>query len=342
MTAEVHIDQVRKAYGSRLAVADASQSLAPGAVTCLLGPSGCGKSTLLRLIAGLERLDSGRITMGGRTLSGAGVHVPVERRRIGLVFQDFALFPHLTLLQNVAFGLGGLARAERRARALELLERVHLADRANAYPHVLSGGEQQRVALARALAPRPEAVLLDEPFSGLDGALRETVRRAALELIRETGAACLLVTHDVDEALMAADALAVMHQGRILQTGAPQDVYQRPTSAEAARLLGPINLIPARIADGVAFTAVGEFPASGAPAGAGRLGVRPEDVALTTGNALRVRSVRFAGGRWTVELTGPDGLELRASVTGTPPREGETAGIRLDPGRLSVFGSEKN
>ncbi|HEX5775204.1 MAG TPA: ABC transporter ATP-binding protein, partial [Caulobacteraceae bacterium] len=272
----IEVKGARRLYGRKAAVDGASLTVQAGRLTCLLGPSGCGKSTLLRLIAGLEPLDGGKISADGQLLSGPHVHVAPEERKIGFVFQDYALFPHLTIEQNVAFGLTHLPRDQRRARALAELERVRLADRAGAWPSALSGGEQQRVALARALARNPRAILLDEPFSGLDGRLKAEVRDAALEALRDAGAAALIVTHDAEEALMMADDLALMEEGRILQTGAPRDCYLRPTSMAAARLLGEANELPVtRVEGGSVHTAFGGVPGAGSVVMA-----RPEALAL--------------------------------------------------------------
>ncbi|HSJ99557.1 MAG TPA: ABC transporter ATP-binding protein, partial [Myxococcota bacterium] len=219
----VSVRSVTKRYGATVAVDGATLELNPGRITCLLGPSGCGKSTLLRVIAGLEHADEGEIEAGGRLLLGPRTNVPPEERRIGFVFQDFALFPHLTALDNVMFGLKGEPATEARARASELLERFRLSARASAWPHSVSGGEQQRVAIARALAPRPTALLLDEPFSGLDGDLRSQVIESVLAGLRDTEAAVLVVTHDPEEAMLLGDHIVLMSEGRIVQSGTPED-----------------------------------------------------------------------------------------------------------------------
>ena len=229
----LEVSHLSRAFGGRRVVDDVTLTVAAGQVTCLLGPSGCGKSTTLRIIAGVERTDQGEVRIDGRVVEGPGVHVPPEARSVGLMFQDFALFPHLTVAENVGFGLRA-DRAEKARRVGELLEKVDLSGFDRKHPHELSGGEQQRVALARALAPRPRVMLMDEPFSGLDNRLRDGIRDRTLELLKEEGAAVLLVTHEPDEAMRMADEIALMRQGRIVQKGAPYNVYNAPVDKAAA------------------------------------------------------------------------------------------------------------
>jgi iron(III) transport system ATP-binding protein len=331
------VDGVSKAYGARTAVIAASLRLEPGRVTALLGPSGCGKSTLLRLIAGLERPDAGRIQLGDRVLAGPDIFTPPEARGVGLVFQDYALFPHMSLLENVAYGLRGASRAARDARALERLAAVRLEDRAQAFPHMLSGGEQQRAALARALAPEPSALLLDEPFSGLDAHLKSAVRADLLAVLRGTGAAVLVVTHDAAEAMLMADDLALMTDGRIIQTGAPRACYLDPVSPAAARLLGEVSFLPAQVRDGLAATAFGSVSAGACAAGAGLVAVRPEGAVLSPdGVEARVLKVAFGGAFSEVELTAGE-ASLRLRLAGSPPTVGEAVRVRIDPTRARVF-----
>jgi iron(III) transport system ATP-binding protein len=329
----IEVTGARRLYGRKAAVDGATLSVEAGRLTCLLGPSGCGKSTLLRLIAGLEPLDGGEIKSQGALLSGPGVHAAPEERQIGFVFQDYALFPHLTIEQNVAFGLTHLPRDQRRARALAELERVRLADRAGAWPSALSGGEQQRVALARALARNPRAILLDEPFSGLDGRLKAEVRDAALDALRDAGAAALIVTHDAEEALMMADDLALMQDGRILQTGAPRDCYLRPASIAAARLLGEANELPVtRLEGGMAHTAFGDVPGAGQVVMA-----RPEALVLGEGVRAKVVAARFAGSFVSLSLYA-DGETATARVpVASAPQIGAEVHVRLDPAFCAVF-----
>lgn len=330
----IEVKGARRLYGKKAAVDGASLTVEAGRLTCLLGPSGCGKSTLLRLVAGLEPLDGGEISAEGQLLSGPHVHIAPEERRIGFVFQDYALFPHLTVEQNVAFGLTHLPRDQRYARALAELERVRLADRAGAWPQALSGGEQQRVALARALARNPRAILLDEPFSGLDGRLKAEVRDAALEALRDAGAATLIVTHDAEEALMMADELALMRDGRILQAGAPRDCYLKPVSMAAARLLGEANELPVtRVAAGKVHTAFGDVAGSGSVVMA-----RPEALVLgSEGARAKVTAARFAGGFVMLSLYADQETALARVPVASAPKVGDEVHVRLDPAFCTVF-----
>jgi iron(III) transport system ATP-binding protein len=238
-----------------------------GQVLALLGPSGCGKTTTLRIAAGLERPDSGAVFIGGRLIEGEGRHTPPEKRGVGLMFQDYALFPHLTVAKNVAFGLNMVARGERDARVAEELARVGLAHLADAYPHTLSGGEQQRVALARMLAPRPDVVLMDEPFSSLDTKQRDEMRAATLKRLKENGAAVVIVTHDPDEAMRLGDRIALMRDGRIVQEGTPVQIYRAPHDPQAAALFGGANVFHARVTRGLAASPFGTAAANGSPDG---------------------------------------------------------------------------
>lgn len=222
-------------------VDNVSLTLQPGQVTALVGKSGAGKTTLLRLLAGMEKPSAGEVRSGDETLSSTSTFIPIEKRRIGLVFQDFALFPHLSVIRNVVFGLNKLPKSERKLRATRWIEELGLSHRINAYPHQLSGGEQQRVAIARALAPEPVAMLLDEPFSGLDPSMREHVRHVALDAVRRAGLPALLVTHDASEALAHADKIAIIEAGQLLQCSRPENAYANPVSEAAARALGPLH-----------------------------------------------------------------------------------------------------
>ncbi|WP_370373163.1 ABC transporter ATP-binding protein [Henriciella pelagia] len=236
-------DGVSRAYGTKGVVNKASLTLRPGEITALLGMSGAGTSTLLRLMAGLEPVNEGEIRLGDDVLSSVSGQVPAEDRNIGLIFQDFALFPHLNAIDNVGFGLAGTPKTERRRIALEWLNKLGLSHRANAFPHQLSGGEQQRVSIARALAAKPVAILMDEPFSGLDVTLRSDVRRIALEAVAASGIPALLVSHDASEAMRDADRVAVMKDGVILQEGTPEELYLHPNSLAVARALGPLQSV---------------------------------------------------------------------------------------------------
>ena len=248
-------------YGGVTALANVSLDAADGEILCLLGPSGSGKSSLLRVIAGVERPGSGRVILNGRDVAGPRTFVAPEDRRVGMVFQDYALFPHLTIAANVAFGLRGLGRVETDRVVARMLERVGLARYASSYPHMLSGGERQRVALARALAPRPRVLLMDEPFSSLDGSLREQVRQQTLDLLRETRTTTVIVTHDAEEAMQIADRVALLHKGRLVQCGCAADLYDRPASPLVARTFGEINEFRGTCLNGRITTPLGTFPA---------------------------------------------------------------------------------
>ena len=221
---------------------DVTLSAEPGEVLCLLGPSGSGKTTLLRIAAGIESQTTGRVLMNDREIAGPSVFLPPEKRSIGLVFQDFALFPHLTILDNVRFGLTALSREESRREAMIALSRVGLEDYAASYPHVLSGGEQQRVALARALAPRPSVLLMDEPFSGLDSRLKDSVRAETLDILRHSRATAIVVTHDAEEAMRMGDRIALLKNGRLVQVGKAEELYQRPVDLFAAGFFSELNV----------------------------------------------------------------------------------------------------
>jgi iron(III) transport system ATP-binding protein len=285
---EVVLEGVSKSFGPVRAVEDVTLEIDSGELLAVLGPSGCGKTTLLRLIAGFERPDGGRIAVGGRELAGPDCFVAPERRRVGIVFQDYALFPHLSVESNVAFGLERRAREERDSITLRTLELVGLQHKAANHPHELSGGERQRVALARALAPGPELILLDEPFSSLDATLRAGLRREVELILRDAGATALLVTHDQEEALSLADRLAVMREGRIVQVGAPQEVYGRPANRWTAGFVGEVNVL-AGVARGTGVeTELGVFDVGTSTSGSVHVAVRPEQLLLRadrSGNA---------------------------------------------------------
>ena len=250
IAARLTFERLERRYGAMSALAGFSLDIAPAEVVCLLGPSGCGKTTLLRVAAGIEKPTGGRVLINGSEVAGPERFVPPEKRNVGLMFQDFALFPHLSILDNVAFGLKSLPREDARREALAALARVGLERYAGDYPHILSGGEQQRVALARAIVPRPAVMLMDEPFSGLDVQLRERLQEETLQLLRETRATCLIVTHAPAEAIRLGDRVAVMRRGRLVQAGKAEELYRNPADLFVARLFSEINEIPLRVEGG--------------------------------------------------------------------------------------------
>jgi iron(III) transport system ATP-binding protein len=343
--APLTLDRVERRYGSSWALRGFSLEVAAGEVVCLLGPSGCGKTTLLRLIAGVEDLTGGRILINGQEMAGPNAFVPPEKRNVGLMFQDFALFPHLSIVDNVAFGLKALPRAEARREALAMLARVGLERYGDAYPHILSGGEQQRVALARALVPRPAVMLMDEPFSGLDVQLRESMQSEALALLRETRATCLLVTHHPEEATRLGDRIAVMRDGRLVQVGKAEELYREPADLFVARLFSEINEIP-WVVEGDAFrTPVGTFSVPGFNEGERAiLCLRQRSIQFCRpgeGVYARVLRVRFLGDAALVEV-GVQGFELplKALVRESEvPPQGAEVSISIDPQRVLVFAS---
>ncbi len=345
---QLTFENVTRRFNGVAAVRKVSFALKPGEVACLLGPSGCGKTTLLRIAAGIERPSSGRVLYDNIEVAGPGTFVPPEQRNIGLMFQDFALFPHLTLLDNVAFGLRKLRRAEALKLALHGLERVGLAGMANDYPNKLSGGEQQRVALARAIVPRPQVMLMDEPFSGLDQRLRETVRAKTLELLRETRSSCLLVTHDPIEAMAVADRVFLMRAGRLIQAGTPEELYRHPIDAESARFFSDFNEIAGVGRNGGVNSVLGDFPAASLAAGArATLLVRPQGIRLAEvaeqGFEALVTGSRFLGDDTECQLLFQSGAAELALVARIPadlaPKRGETRRFVIDRGHLLVFAS---
>lgn len=275
------VEQVSKRFGETEALRSVSLDIAPGELVCLLGPSGCGKTTLLRIASGVDRPSSGRVLIDGREVAGPAKFTPPEQRNIGLMFQDFALFPHLDVVHNVAFGLKALPRDIALSEAMAILARVGLEQYAHAYPDTLSGGQQQRVALARAVAPRPSVLLMDEPFSSLDVQLRDEMQEQTLGLLKETRATAVLVTHSPNEAMRMSDRIAVMRAGRMVQAGTAEELYRRPAELFVARLFSAINELPMRVQAGELDTPFGRFDAGGLRDG--------EDAVL----CIRHRAIRF-------------------------------------------------
>lgn len=279
---DVNVHDLRKSFGSVEVLRGVGLHIPAGSLTAVLGPSGCGKTTLLRLVAGFERPDAGTVEVGGQTVAGKGTFVAPERRKVGYVPQEGALFPHLDVAANLTFGLPGGSRRNA-SRVSELLELVGLgADLATRWPHELSGGQQQRVALARSLAPGPDVVLLDEPFSSLDAGLRESTRQAVAEALLAAGSTALLVTHDQDEALSMADQVAVMGEGCIRQAAAPHELYRAPHSVDVARFVGEANLLAGSAHGDRVGTSLGELALDEPAQGAVTVLVRPEQIELVS------------------------------------------------------------
>jgi iron(III) transport system ATP-binding protein len=338
------IEGLSHAYGARTVVKEVDLELPAGEVHCLVGPSGCGKTTILRLIAGLERIQGGRIAIGGELVAEPGDEVVPEARRVGLMFQDFALFPHLCVLDNVAFGLRGLPAKERRRRAQELLVQVDMSGHAASFPHMLSGGEQQRVALARALAPRPRLMLLDEPFSSLDATLREQVREDTIAILRAAGTPVLMVTHDADEAVRVADRIHVMQDGRILQSGSPADLYAHPANPFVAGFFGPLNRFKGWVVAGRVSTPLGPVAAQRLADGtAVDVLIRPEALRLhkdSGGGEVRfaVRQIRDLGTNRVLELQLPDGPILSVRMTSSADFvAGDPVTVEVDTHQVYVY-----
>ncbi len=318
----------------------------PGEVLCLLGPSGSGKTTLLRIAAGIERQTSGRILLNDREIAGPNAFVPPEKRSIGLVFQDFALFPHLTILENVKYGLTALSRGEAEREALIALSRVGLEELAQSYPHALSGGEQQRVALARALAPRPAVLLMDEPFSGLDSRLKDSVRAETLALLRQSRATAVVVTHDAEEAMRMGDRIALIRKGRLIQSGTAQELYRKPVDIFTARFFSELNVFRSTVENGSAQTPLGRFRLPGNPGSTEvYLALRLNDLKIDhTGQSIpaRIISRRYLGASELLELAVPGAEEpVRARITQGDLNPGvKEIHISVDESDIMVFETE--
>ena len=331
----LELSNITKRYHKKKAVNNLSLTLSSGQVTCLLGPSGCGKSTTLRIAAGVERQDKGEVRISDELISdGKSYHLPSESRSVGLMFQDFALFPHLTILQNVVFGIRSrYPKAELGNRGMSLLERVSLTESYWKYPHMISGGEQQRVALVRAIAPKPKVLLMDEPFSGLDNRLRDDIRDQTLLLLKEENTAVLLVTHEPGEAMRMADTIALMHDGMVLQEGAPYNIYNKPIDSRVACFFSDVNIIRGVVRQARINTSFGWFITPGIEEGtAVKILIRPQHLKIdfdrkgkgpdpTTTDGVPARGAvdraRFVGNESLVELRmETDGSILKATIPG--------------------------
>ena len=345
MAASVEVAGLEHAYGGHVVVRGLSFSLAAGGIGCLLGPSGCGKTTVLRCLAGFEPIRAGRIALSGRVVSSPGRVVPPEDRGVGMVFQDYALFPHLDVARNVAFGLGRRTAAERDARTRRMLELVGLADAGRAYPHELSGGQQQRVALARALAPGPELLLLDEPFSNLDVDLRERLSVEVRAILKEAGTTAILVTHDQHEAFALADEVGIMNGGTIEQWASAYDVYHRPRTRFVADFIGQgVFVRGVAEGDGRLVTELGELAGDlppGVKAGdAVDVLLRPDDIVHDDASPWRaaVASKTVRGSEFLYTLALASGTRVLAVVPSHHDHAiGEGIGIRPEIDHVVAF-----
>ncbi len=348
----LNLDKIRQTYGEQEVVKDLSLTLERGKIGCLLGPSGCGKTTVLRCIAGFETVSAGSIQINGVQVSSAHTSVPPEKRQIGMVFQDYALFPHLTVLDNIGFGLRKLSKTERVQRINELLEITGLIDVSHKYPHELSGGQQQRVALARALAPRPELLLLDEPFSNLDVSLRERLSVEIRDILKNQGTTAILVTHDQAEAFAIADEIGVLHHGEIQQWDAAYNLYHQPVNRFVANFIGQGVFLPGKVIDsnrvdielGVMTSHVPQECASGCEACGENCAVdvllRPDDIVHDDASQMQATVINkaFRGAEilYTLRLDGGD-VVLSLVPSHHNHAVGEKIGIRLEADHVVVF-----
>ncbi|MCF6217826.1 MAG: ABC transporter ATP-binding protein [Gammaproteobacteria bacterium] len=341
----LELNNITQRYGETTVVQAMSLSLKRGEIGCLLGPSGCGKTTVLRCIAGFETVQDGNITLSGKQIAGSGQHLAAEKRRIGMVFQDYALFPHLSAAENIAFGLQGESRHEKQQRVTEMLALIDMPQCGELYPHELSGGQQQRIALARALAPRPSLLLMDEPFSNLDVTLRERLCLDVRDILKQEQATAILVTHDQQEAFMVADVIGVMNEGRIQQWDSAYNLYHRPKNRFVANFIGEGVFLPGKVVDServeIELGVIdGEFDAPCcADCGVDVL-LRPDDVLHDDHSSLQavVKAKAFRGAQilYTLELpTGSEILSLVPSHHNHPI--GEPIGIRLDTDHVITF-----
>jgi len=334
---------VSRRFGGRQALDAVSLTLAPGEIICLVGQSGCGKSSLLRLIAGVDAPDAGSIVLNGAEIAGPGVFVEPEDRNIGFMFQDYALFPHLTVADNIGFGLRRLPKAEARRRTAEVMARIGVAGMAGRYPHTLSGGEQQRVALARALAPQPVLLLMDEPFSNLDRGLSDRVRAETLAILRDLGTAAIIVTHDPEEALAAGDRVALMQDGRVAQTGTGRDIHDRPCSLYVAEFFRPCNRLAGQARGGQVATPLGAFPTTLADGQGAVVCIRRHALQVAApgaGAAAQVTGSVFLGDveELALRVAGVNEPLVMRVMGHAPARPGDTLSVAVSPdGGAMVF-----
>lgn len=338
------IEKVERRFGDVAALDGVSFEIAAGEIVCLVGHSGCGKSTLLRVIAGVDEVDAGAVALDGRVVSGDGVFVEPEHRNIGFMFQDYALFPHLTARQNIGFGLRAMGRKDAAARVEDVIARLGIEALAERYPHMLSGGEQQRIALARALAPQPHVLLMDEPFSNLDRGLRDTIRRETLALLRTLGTTAIVVTHDPEEALAIGDKVVLMHKGKVIETGTGDAIYSYPQTAYAAAFFSQVNIIPAHRSGDWLESAIGNFPAPCGSSGPVQLFVRPQALRLVpdgTPAAVRTRLLLGEIEELTLDIAGLDAPLVMRTSARCRVEVGETVTIGVDPDDVLVFATDE-
>ena len=349
IAARLTLEDIGRRFGRVTALHDIHLDVEPGEIVSLLGHSGCGKTTLLRIAAGVDVPSSGRVLVDGREVASPSAFVPPERRSIGLMFQDYALFPHLSILKNVMFGLTALDRRMREQEARAALARVGLEHMATAYPHEASGGEQQRVALARAIVPRPGILLMDEPFSGLDSRLRDSVRADTMSVLRESGATAIIVTHDPEEAMRMSDRIVLMRGGRIVQHGAAEELYEHPQSLFAARFFSHLNELEGRMESARAITSLGSFAAPGhAEHAAVMVAIRPQGILLapasdaSSGPRGRIMSRHFLGETelFDVAVEGRDAYLLAKARAGDGLVPGVEVCVGFDPRDVLVFPRE--
>lgn len=339
-TAALELRDLHHAYGDQRAVNGIDLRVGAGELVCLLGPSGCGKSTTLRLVAGVERPLKGQVLIDGTVVADERTFQPPETRRTGLVFQDFALFPHLDVLNNVKFGLRNMEPEHILARATEALAQVGMQDFGAKFPNMLSGGEQQRVALARALAPRPHLMLMDEPFSGLDRRLRDRIRDETLEILKREETATLLVTHDPEEALRMADRIALMRDGKFVQVGTPVELYETPVDLQTAAFFSDVNVVHGKVSGGMLGTVFGPVRADGLADGVeATLAFRPHAIEVSAGREITgtVERTRMLGEKGLVEFAvGGETFTAYVEPSGLPA-SGDTVGLKLSQKACFVF-----
>lgn len=344
----ISVEDVTKTYPGSAgpAVAGLSFTLNAGKVLAVLGPSGCGKTTTLRLIAGFEAPDAGKIRVGGELVASRDRWVPPEKRGLSMIFQQFALFPHLTVLQNVMYGIQGIRTGNKRRFAEAELDRVGMAEYVNRYPHQLSGGQQQRVALARALAPQPLVLLMDEPFGSLDAGLRAVMRREVKSILSNRGATAVIVTHDQEEAFSLADGVLILNEGRLEQVNTPDNIYHKPSSRFTAGFVGKADFLPVELSDGRVHSELGMFPVTGsAPEAPLELLLRPDDVDIITdrqGEGVVVeREFKGADNVYTVQL--PSGGRVRSVQHSTRVFEiGHRVHVTAFPDHIVLFTRERD